>query len=518
MELIKKNIHTNREKCRSNLQITLDNDINIPDIKPDVEMIVREQGEIKVQDIKVSNGRVSIKGELIVNILYIAEQEDNKVQHMVGNISFNENVNMSDTCDGDAVNVKWELDDLTADIINSRKISVKSILNLIVCADEIIDEEAAVEVCGDINTEQLYKEIDITELALNKKDIYRIKDEIILTSGRDSIQDILFSDVVLEETDIRISESQLNLRGNLRLFILYTGAGNGRVNAYEANVGFSGAIDCNGCDESMIPKVEICIQDKEIQVKEDEDGEDRIIDIEAVLGIDIKVHREEKVKMLEDMYTISGVVTPVFKSTCFNNLIMKNNSKARINEHIVMEEIYPPILQVCNTIGNVRIDEKNIVSGGIEVEGIIEVKLLYFTDEENYILGAYKGIVPFNYFVEVKDIHENCTYEISTNVEQINVIVIDGREIEVKATVGMDVIVFEKKECNIIVDFKEEEENAAKLLNIPGMTGYIVQKNDRLWDIAKEYSTTMELIREMNGLESDEISEGMKLLLIKEVR
>ena len=72
MELIRKNIHMNREKCRSVLQLTLDNDLNVPDVKPDIERIVREQGDIKVLDIKVSNGRVNIKGELITNILYIS--------------------------------------------------------------------------------------------------------------------------------------------------------------------------------------------------------------------------------------------------------------------------------------------------------------------------------------------------------------------------------------------------------------------------------------------------------------
>ena len=60
MELIRKNIHMNREKCRSSLQLTLDNDLNVPDIKPDIERIVREQGDIKVLDVKVSNGRVNI--------------------------------------------------------------------------------------------------------------------------------------------------------------------------------------------------------------------------------------------------------------------------------------------------------------------------------------------------------------------------------------------------------------------------------------------------------------------------
>ena len=71
MELIKRNIHMNRQKCKSCLQLTLDNDLNVPDIKPDIERIIREQGEIKLQEVKTVNGRVLLKGNLNFHILYI---------------------------------------------------------------------------------------------------------------------------------------------------------------------------------------------------------------------------------------------------------------------------------------------------------------------------------------------------------------------------------------------------------------------------------------------------------------
>ena len=123
---------------------------------------------------------------------------------MTGSIPFNESVNMSDTCDGDNVQVKWELEDLTADVINSRKVSVKSILKLIVSADEIMDEEAAVAVSDGGYVEQLNETGTVTELALSKKDTYRIKEEVTISSGRDSIREILYQDVVLEEVDMRL--------------------------------------------------------------------------------------------------------------------------------------------------------------------------------------------------------------------------------------------------------------------------------------------------------------------------
>ena len=50
---------------------------------------------------------------------------------------------------------------------------------------------------------------------------------------------------------------------------------------------------------------------------------------------------------------------------------------------------------------------------------------------------------------------------------------------------------------------------------LPGMVGYIVKEGDTLWNIAKRYSTTVSNIMEDNGLTSDVIKPGMRLMILK---
>ena len=52
---------------------------------------------------------------------------------------------------------------------------------------------------------------------------------------------------------------------------------------------------------------------------------------------------------------------------------------------------------------------------------------------------------------------------------------------------------------------------------MPGMVGFIAEKDGNLWDIAKEYSTTIESIMELNNLKNDNVKKGDKLLLLKMV-
>ncbi len=45
MDLTKKYIHMNREKGKAVTQITLDDDFNVPDMKPDLIRIILDKGE-----------------------------------------------------------------------------------------------------------------------------------------------------------------------------------------------------------------------------------------------------------------------------------------------------------------------------------------------------------------------------------------------------------------------------------------------------------------------------------------
>ena len=55
-----------------------------------------------------------------------------------------------------------------------------------------------------------------------------------------------------------------------------------------------------------------------------------------------------------------------------------------------------------------------------------------------------------------------------------------------------------------------------KIQELPGIVGYIVQQGDSLWDIAKTYYTTPGRICELNGLESEEIKPGKRLIIMKD--
>ena len=128
MELVKKNIRMNRWKNHAATQLTLDDDFIVPDTMDDMEQVVLDTGSIQIEASRVQGEKVIIKGKLDFKVLY--RKEGGGLQALGGSIPFEETVNVPGLTEHDYVNVTWELDDLNAGMINSRKMNVKALVTL----------------------------------------------------------------------------------------------------------------------------------------------------------------------------------------------------------------------------------------------------------------------------------------------------------------------------------------------------------------------------------------------------
>ncbi len=518
MELIKKNIHMNKLKCKSDLQITMDDDFNVPDIKPDIYKIIKEQGEVKIQDVKVSTGKMIIQGYLSFNVLYLSDELDRPLYNISGEIPFEETVHLEGLESDDEASITVEIEDLSSGLINSRKLNVKSIITLTVFVDELYDEPTAVSAEDEDGVEFINKELTVTTIAIDKKDTYRFKDEVNLPSNKGNIQEILYSEARLRNPEARLLEDRFTIKGEVLVFVLYAGENEETpIEYYEAELPYSSTIELNGCREDMVDNINFDLGSESIQVLSDNDGEDRVLDVEVVVDMGIKVYQDEDLELLSDIYSISKNIKPIWKDTSYENLIVKNNSKKRLDDRVTINKNQPSILQICHASGDAKIDEINVIEGGLEVVGVVEVQILYISSDDQIPLNTIKSMIPFSQLVEVKDVKEDNIYDVNARLEQLSVMMLDSEEIEVKAGIGLNAIVFNKINTKIINDIEIAEFDKKEIQEMPSIIGYIVKANETLWDIGKRFHTTRLNLMEINKLEEEEIKQGDKILITKQV-
>lgn len=518
MELVKKNIHRNRQKSRAVSQLVLDDDYNVPDSKPDAVRILSETATVHLDQQKTLTARLVLSGELAFRVLYATNEEDDKIQCLKGKIPFEETINMENLEERDVVDVRWVLEDLQVSLINSRKISMKAILTFVAEACELYDEELVMDVAAE---EQVYTKkepIQMLQLLAQKKDTFRVKEELTLDNSRPNIYELIWDDVGFHHMEIRPEEDRLSVRGEMELFLLYSGEDEGHTLQWlTSTFPVEGEVECQGAVEGAICDIRWNPEHFDVTVVPDFDGEERVVHIEGILGLDIQMYEEEEADILSDAYSTAKELTLVKAPGQWEKLLLNNTSKIRLNQKLERSDNKAKIMQSCYGRGSAQVEQVRQTEQGLEIEGKVALCVLYVATEDEIPFDSMKESVPFSLKVEVPEMNEDCRIFVRAQVEQVDLTMNSADQLEVKIGLLLHSLVLCKPKMEHITDMKEAVLDMEKLQALPGMVGYIVQNGDSLWNIAKENHTTVEKIKELNQLSGEEVHKGQRLVILKAV-
>ena len=214
MELVKKNIHMDLVKGQASTQITLEDDVNIPDAKPDAGKLIYDRGSVVLEEVKATEDHVTVKGRLQFLVMYLTEGERPVPACLEGSLPFEEQLYAEGVQSGDSVNVKWNLEDLTVGLINSRKLSVQALVSLRILAEMMYDEETAVDLYHEEPVEYRRKPLRIAQMAVKKRDIFRIKEELELPQNYPNVFQIIWQGVEPANVEFRAQEGKLSVQGD----------------------------------------------------------------------------------------------------------------------------------------------------------------------------------------------------------------------------------------------------------------------------------------------------------------
>lgn len=516
MELLKKTLQMLRTKSEAVNQLTFDEDFNVPDSKPDISRMIQKKGEIRIEEVQVNEGKAVINGALHFRLLYVADTPGRQICSMEGKLPVSETLHLKGLKSGDKVCLKWEIEDLTLHIINSRKLNIKAIVGFHASVDELVDVRLPVEVKGQPDLSEKKRNVRVLTLGVHKKDTLRKKEEIQLASNKPNIHEILWSDVQVRGMDLRAGEGKVAAKGELFVFVLYAGDDDTNpLQWMEQAIPFSGEVNCTGCTMDMIPYIDTSMLQTNLEVKPDADGEERVLQVDVVLELDMKIFQEETDTVLMDVYTPKKKCIPQRREELLEQLLVKNFSKCRVNDRIPVQEAQGKILQICHSEGTIKMDDASIVENGIRAEGIIQVRILYSISDDEMPFYSMETAIPFTHVIEAEGINQESVFHLQAELEQLSTMMLDSSEIEVKAVMNLNALVLHQWKEQLITDVEEKELDLEKLERMPGVVCYIVQPQDTLWDIAKRFYTTVDSIRELNELGEEEPRQQQSLLVVK---
>ena len=536
MQLNKIKLHSCTTFASAQSQITLDDDYNVPDYRPDIVKVLKEKGELHFDEVKAAAGAAWLKGRLVFRVLYRSDQENGKISCLKGEIPFQEKLNMDGVQEYDVIQASGEIEDLTIGVIHSRKISVRAVILLKTEEPREKEDELCVGIEADDGCEKRYRNTNILQLLCMKRDQCRQKSEITLPSSKPNVQEILWKSLEIRNLDTKMGQDGVKLSGEVLISVLYQEEEEtDRVQWYETVIPLDCGVECDaGTEADIIYKVKAEPTSMELEVKPDYDGEERVLVLELVMNLDIRIWKEQEISMLEDIYSLKKEIIPVRTGVTLQHISVKNDSQCRLTEQMELAESQEKILQICSCEGTVHLENTELTGQGVRAEGILVTELLYITTDDQMPIGSAREIYPFEQFIEIPqqmvrternkpegsetlEQKNKLQTELDCRISQLSAVMLDQDHVEIKAVIGLNLLAFEQEQIDNITDTCEEPLDMEQLQKRPGLVGYIAKDGDSLWSIAKENHTTVEDILRDNHRTDENLRRGDKILIVKKV-
>lgn len=517
MELLKKEISYGIQRRRIITQLTFDDDINVSDHNADIRSIIMQTGHVRLDEVRALGNRIRIMGHLEFSILYSSEDEG-MVSCVKGDFAFEEMINDDEGREGEMITALWDMEDLRAQVIHSRKMNVKAVVTLSLYPVRLESVEAARDVSETPDTEVLKRNSAFTGLKICGKDTLRVRETFLLPGGKADVDRIIFQDVGLRNVKTRPENGRVEVSGEISLFLLYRCADeHAPVQWLERQFPISGQVESAQAEDLMLSASCIQLAHTEVTAEEDEDGEIRKISVEAVLQCDLMLYEEQQAQLLEDVYVPKmefEIERPDIRMTVLDHC---NDSRMKMNMNLALHG-EKPLVQVVYTGAEVKVEDYRPGEDGILLEGVVFLTVLYQQADPEIGFVAKQQEYPFTYTVQLpKEAgKEDSLLQITSTVEQVTAVLSGADEVQVRLIAGFRLVSCREMALRPVTGVNMVPVPAEKMESMPGIIGYMVKPRDTLWSVARKFYVPLSSIREVNALTTDEIQPGQRLLIVKQ--
>lgn len=535
MRLEKKNIHMNKIVKSETVIFFVSREERIMDADNEIESIINQKEIVTTDGVVTRENQITVNGTINYNILYYPKNSE-MVCGEEKEINFEENIKLMGINSEDNANVTMEVLSSSIKPVDGKNYIYKIQLKAYIIVEKIEDLDIATAIDTDSQGENyennfakenseknnvediMTKKRNIDSLAIiaDKTDTFRVSEQIAVPHGKLPIGTIVWSDIRIKNQNIKTMEGSIIINGQLSIFIIYIPEMENMPEQWlEQTIDFNGQLEMSEATEDVVSYIELWLNNVNVQPEINQDNEMRNLSVSALLKLNVKLYKETSIKIIEDVYKPGANLVPVMESKTYQKLLVKNASRTKEVVKMKIDKTKGQLLQICNSQAEIKIENILVRDNSLKAIGKIKTCIIYISSDDRHPICCQCRESNFEHGIDAEGIEGNDEYFLNWKVEQVNANMLNADEVEIKAVIALEAIVFKKVEQNFVTEINQEPVDMEALNSAPVLKGYIVQKGDTLWKLAKENYTTIEKIMTVNNLENETIKKGDRLLIIK---
>ncbi|MDF2686684.1 MAG: Peptidoglycan-binding lysin domain [Clostridia bacterium] len=493
-----------------------ESEIVLPDYYSNILRLIRTEAVPFIRSQSVYGDRLMAEGYVEFRIIYLGE-DGTSLKSIFNQVPFSHSCEingLSDNTENKTPDIRIragvEYSDIRA--LSPQKLHVKATIGLSIKVFKpsilpILATEKEGDVADDVFVELQEKNVAYGKTTCTGKKPLRISDDIDI-GNKPTIEQILRYDVSFIKNDQKILNRKMIVKADMVIKVLYIPAGNNIPQTFEQRCPISQIIDLEGLDEDTTCNTGFEVSEFKLSAKENTSGEKKLLTYEAEINVSVIGYK------LVESIAVTDAFSTKKEVECISKEVNIENFKT-VNETVGFDETveigaYDTVydFNISPYITNTAYDEKSkkvITSGNFFCTAL-------FKDMSGDLCAIDKSVP----FTVQTDPPAGCTSlrgELELAVISMAFVPADSTKLEFRLNCNYQGMLFYIENFNAITDIKYL--NDKSFANRPEMILYYGDKGEKIWDIAKKYSSNKSAIIKNNNLSEDILEEKTMIYITK---
>ncbi len=512
INLIRENIEYEQLLGENTADTVVKEEYVIPDTHPDVREILMLDVKAVINSKEIIEDKVYLEGQLQYNVLYISkDQERTDVENVIYSSKFSNTIDIVGARPEMICDTECFVEHMECKIVNERKICLEGILKL---KSEVYKSFSFqivkdIEAVNDVQYLKNPTSIDKVTRSFNGELVG--KANIKVPMDKPEVLKVIKCDVNIHKKEVKLYDEKILINAFATINMMYKGKDSRELFYVEQEVMLNKEMNFQDVNPYMESYTDFIVDAMNYDIKEDDLGEKRIIDVEFLIKTNTRAMHKEDVDMIEDVYSPTTKLEMDKKDYGLNVMQGQLLTETLVKGDIELNSNMAKASKIIMCNANVCVTDKKVIEDKVIIEGIMNVTVLYRSDDEDKCLAAVSEEIPFTCGAEILGTKINMSSVCKATLENINAD-IEAGSISVRAVVKVYTRVSYMVQKKFLVDVYPIEAEVPK--KKASITIYVVQSGDTLWKIAKKYNTTMQEIARVNAIEEPNVIKVSQKLII----
>lgn len=484
----------------------VDMDITLPDYCPDIEKVLNCTFTPKIFSQNISGGQLRVEGAVTVRVLY-CDGERKNVRCFEQTSPFSAGFNVKSLPDQYGAIISTKNEYINCRALSPRKLTVHGAFSLYAK----ITGKGTVTAYGPGEDKTLCtktRKIGCMGLSAFCQEQFSVTDEVSL-EGRPPVESLLKSDVRLLSAQCKAVNGKIMLNGEINMKLMYlSNFDTGDIEIVDYVTPYSQIISCEGVTENTVNHMVVSLMSGEVRLKGDAFSDNPLVILDARLCFTEMGYEPAEVTVIEDSYSTKfassqqfGCIELIKSTSPFRDSFMHKTSVK--TEGAAVSKIID--LECC------PVNSSFSYAKGLSVEGSFNCCITAEDKEGNPLY--IERTVDFTRELSVEAGADNIE-GLDFFINSLSYRIAEDESIELRCEIVMTGSAQLRETINS-VNFVEIEEDKPIEEDDCALTLYYSQPGEKIWDIAKRYSTSEETVISENLLEGDRIDEAKMLLITR---